>query len=914
MKNCTCGGGYVLGPDGNCQPCGVGLYRSMNMSSCEPCPADTYSGNEEGVFVCSLCFPGSVGPTGSINVSTCGCKGGEYKSSVPANSSLNTTFACLPCFGGTFKAFDGLARCLPCLAGKFSVPGATNCTICAGNSSSVPGSAANCTGTGNSSTSVCTTCMCDAGFTGADGGNCSSCPADTFKSTNGSAACSNCSGPFMYSPTTSTAESACYRMCPVGYTQNASQDVCIGCAAGSFKNITGFSPCSKCEAGKYSNATGEISESACDDCPSNTYSGSGSNVLANCSCNAGYTGDDGTECSECLAGTRKSVNGTSPCLDCEAGKFTETFASTMCKTCGEGVYSEKGAHNCTECPEHSYSFAGSDNFTQCFCNVGYTTVEKGVCGACIAGTWKSVNGSSACLKCVEGKYSVTLGAIQELYCLNCTANSNSFDGSNADTNCSCNIGYRGPDSSGECVACGAGKYKNMSGSSPCSDCAVGKYSPTSGAVTILTCIECPAPFSSWYGSDNVTDCSECPLGETTGPEAACVRCAFGKYKQIPGPSECLPCPNHSTSPERSVSALACACARGFGGVIQGQGDDQNVTCEICPVAKFKGYASSDPCNDCPSGSTSSQGSANLSHCKCSPGFFGNPCEQCPISTFKNSTGSAKCLTCAAGAFSLKGSVSCVCLPGYAGSKGSCRACLAGSYKISNGTGLCTRCAVGQYSETNAASNASVCLTCPPHSDSPAGSSHVANCSCTPEYIPWYNSSDSVECIQCEPGKFKDVASAECLLCDVGKYSTSQGDPCTDCAHNTYSQLSRLGCNVCPPFSRSPTASASINDCACEPGYTGVPASNCSACVAGTFKDVNGSAACTLCTSGKYSPGVAAVLDMCTNCTSPTAWSLPGGTSESLHCMCNAGTPRLCACVCVRVCECVCVYVCVCMRM
>ena len=119
---------------------------------------------------------------------------------------------CTDCPSGTCQqCAAGLYRngndCLACEAGKYSAFGATYCSICPGNSSSVNGSAASCDG--NNST-LCTTCICNAGFTGPHAGNCTACISGTFKSTNGSETCSNCSGSFMASPPGSTNNSACF--------------------------------------------------------------------------------------------------------------------------------------------------------------------------------------------------------------------------------------------------------------------------------------------------------------------------------------------------------------------------------------------------------------------------------------------------------------------------------------------------------------------------------------------------------------------------------------------------------------------------------------------------------------------------------------------------------------------------------
>ena len=69
--------------------------------------------------------------------------------------------SCIACEADTYKNFLGNDACLPC----------------ADNSQSPAGSDAS------------TDCICNAGYTGADGGPCDQCPVNTFKSIVGSSGC-----------------------------------------------------------------------------------------------------------------------------------------------------------------------------------------------------------------------------------------------------------------------------------------------------------------------------------------------------------------------------------------------------------------------------------------------------------------------------------------------------------------------------------------------------------------------------------------------------------------------------------------------------------------------------------------------------------------------------------------------------
>ena len=60
------------------------------------------------------------------------------------------------------------------------------------------------------------------------------------------------------------------------------------------------------------------------------------------------------------------------------------------------------------------------------------------------------------------------------------------------------------------------------------------------------------------------------------------------------------------------------------------------------------------------------------------------------------------------------------------------------------------------------------------------------------------------------------------------------------------------------------------NCTCNKGYTGADGQACTGCVAGTFKEVNGSAACSLCPGGTHSGALAPISMMtCEECPSHT---------------------------------------------
>ena len=107
--------------------------------------------------------------------------------------------------------------------------------------------------------------------------------------------------------------------------------------------------------------------------------------------------------------------------------------------------------------------------------------------ACDTGSFKEVNGSSACTLCPRGKYSTSTAATSVSTCVDCPSHAYSGWGSGALDNCICNKGYTGPDGLA-CSACDSGKYKEVNGSALCTSCLPGMYSVVTGATSAAGCI------------------------------------------------------------------------------------------------------------------------------------------------------------------------------------------------------------------------------------------------------------------------------------------------------------------------------------------------------------------------------------------------------------------------------------------
>jgi hypothetical protein len=166
----------------------------------------------------------------------------------------------------------------------------------------------------------------------------------------------------------------------------------------------------------------------------------------------------------------------------------------------------------------------------------------------------------------------------------------------------------------------------------------------------------------------------------------------------------------------------------------------------------------------------------------------------------------------------------------------------------------------------------MCVTCPPGSYSGAESSLLTNCTCNVGFFGL----DGGPCAACPAGTFKHVnGSAACSFCPQGKFSMATG------------QTSESTCITCPPLSISPVqGSSSILNCTCVIGHTG-SGHNCSACLAGTYKNVTGSLPCLGCIGGTYSPPSSSTCLVCPE----NSLSAPNSTDVS-NCLCNAGFTKL----------------------
>ena len=728
VEDCTCNTGHyglngrdcinceagkykdVTGPD-QCTLCAAGKYvsveESVSSSACAACPAATYSSADR--THCLMCPSDSSSPTSSDEVADCTCNAGYTgPHGGPCTACVAGTYkpaagsvACTLCGAGKYSTTVGalsVSTCLDCPAATYSSADRTHCVMCPSDSSSPILS------------DEVTDCVCNAAYTGPNGGPCTACVAGTYKPAAGSAACTLCgagkysttvgalsvstclncaegkysetvgaSGEYLcaYCPAYSTcpegSASATACRCNVGYS-GSDGSACSACSQGTYKPVTGSSACSPCPIGMYNERTGT---SVCDQCSTGaTTLQVGSCSVFYCVCQPGYFGP---------AATFDSIGAevAMPCEKCAKAMYKSAIGSHECGWCPVNTYADLlGATACLNCPTHSTNFrVGGLNRSEiradCKCFPGYTSDGNTVfyCNACPAGAWKSIDGSAPCTSCEAGKYSTMVAAISEDVCRECPKQSNSPARSGAITNCTCNPGYTNPPGT-NCSECSVGTYKPAQGAQSCTLCGQGKFSTKVGQVNETTCDPCPrGSLSVAFGAVDNTTCQPCPAGT---------------YMPDQGATACLSCPLRSASPPGAHSISQCRCAPGYWGA-------NGLPCDPCPAGTFKIDYGTGPCVGCPPLSQAPPGSDRATLCACFPGYTGLDenngwaCVMCSPSTYKNATSADPCTECPQNAISQPGSVSrdqCFCDVNYGSEGDGCAKCPVGKFKLDLGPGDC----------------------------------------------------------------------------------------------------------------------------------------------------------------------------------------------------------------------------------
>lgn len=413
-----CASGKYKNTTGNdsCVDCGVNTYSTTvgatGTGACLNCPANAVSGAGSSVIGACVCNVGATGPSGG---------------------------ACVLCAVGKYKSANGTAACTNCWSGSYSGTLGANtsdvCLSCPDNSSSVAGS------------SVVTSCICNAGASGPNGGPCSLCVSGKYKPVTGTAVCTNCSANTFSTVIGATSIFTCTNcgansqsgvssevcVCNQGYT-GPDGGVCLACVAGTFKTVIGSAECVLCANNTFSGVVGSTNASLCQSCQANSISAAGSVDQEYCYCKPGYAHLEGRHsCRECTPGTYNSQLGQRACSNCTIGMYSMNYSAISpetCKFCPAGQWSPEGSANCNLCPPFSRTLGISGRVTDCVCDPGYIGPGGSTCVACAAGLYKNMTGPDGCVTC--------------------PALTSSFPGTVLATDCWCVSGYIKV--SGACVA------------------------------------------------------------------------------------------------------------------------------------------------------------------------------------------------------------------------------------------------------------------------------------------------------------------------------------------------------------------------------------------------------------------------------------------------------------------------------
>ena len=131
------------------------------------------------------------------------------------------------------------------------------------------------------------------------------------------------------------------------------------------------------------------------------------------------------------------------------------------------------------------------------------------------------------------------------------------------------------------------------------------------------------------------------------------------------------------------------------------------------------------------------------------------------------------------------------------------------------------------------------------------------------------------CQQCGAGTYSGRGSIDCFECEDGKYKSNQDDLCLDCPVHSWT----LG-----------TGKTNPSSCQCEAGFFGRFATACTESAPGNYKMEIGSGKCTDCTPETYSVKTQAIsAETCLQRDSSETNNISGAT----FCICKPGLVRDC---------------------
>jgi len=892
---------------------------NLQYSCCEACPANSQVNASIGIYGSTSCLCNS-GYTGTNGGACVACAQGTYKTSlgsqlcalcsngyyiVPADSVSGA--ACSACAAGTFNNSMGATACEKCAVGTYNIAaGGTGCTECSNTTTTSSDGATSCNNCvrnalprytvfpigsyqdsvstnesvcvecpANAMPSLCMTrgectmtnlanCTCNTGFYGTinstGGGPCATCPFGTTTVAQGAVNITEC-------------------VCDAGYEGNTSGTACTRCRSGFRKTVVGMGSCSQCGTTDIALVTTSEDGTICI-CKRGAYRLAG-------------------RCELCPAGKAKDVSGDKACVSCTKGTYQPVKGQGICFQCPRAKFNTKigmfgsECFSCKSCPTNTDSGKASQARSTCVSNAGYSGRDGNVGVACAVGTYKQVNGSSACQACVVDISVSTLASVA----------------------CSCNLGYFSatPDVDGaNCTACPVAYAANVTGLASCNMCGNNSYTANNGTGS-TTCLQCPYDSSSFAGSRQQDDCS-CNVGYTGAPPSSnCSACFEGTYKTFPGPAVCDICAANSYQHQRG--STACIDCHDFSESLAGS---QNLSMCQCiggfkhqllerPVVELRSrvlvriFNSSNPCSNLTNTSNafSSGNSSIVQMCNVTEDYeytyYENitVCVGCAAGKARAGLGNSQCEACIADSNSNPGQEYCTCNFGYVQNDGHASPCSLCTLRSNHNThplvaiGITStnadeKCDAGKWWRECTAAGDSGCVPCSANSHSTYGSEGQESCKCN----KGFSGPDGGPCVQCSENYYKNQSgSAKCILCPGITVSPNASTSLVNCTCPTGNEPA-LGSNSSGDAQNDPATYTS--ECQCSAGYyRPVPNASCTFCLPGSFNNISAAESCDICDVGKFADAPASTIcQLCSPvimCPTGQYWSICPGPVDG-HCM------------------------------
>jgi hypothetical protein len=279
------------------------------------------------------------------------------------------------------------------------------CTDCPANSISPVGS------------TVSTSCQCNTGYTGADGGTCTACLASTYKTGVGSATCSACPASSV-SPVGSTLSTSC--QCNAGfystYFRFYSTSLDWASARQRCVDLGGnlAYPANQAQQDLLWSMAGVSAWIGVDDRTSEgSWRTPGGQAISYSRWCSGEPNDFGgnEDCGIVGGGCWNDYGchnslpylcqmpAVSACTPCQAGSYSNASAAGSCVSCELGKYvNVTGATACLQCATNATSTADGRS---CACLPGFGGDGRVHCSACAAGTYWADTGKNCAVACVR---------------------------------------------------------------------------------------------------------------------------------------------------------------------------------------------------------------------------------------------------------------------------------------------------------------------------------------------------------------------------------------------------------------------------------------------------------------------------------------------------------------------------------